>query len=104
MIVAASTRNGCSQEHACRGVNLFVRNIGGELDSVLFVYVFGSNRQERGGYQVLRPLLIRIDRQQVAGKLFLNEAVERFVFVERINDVVAVSPRVWVRHVHRATG
>ena len=51
-----------------------------------------ADHQEARGDELLGALFHGSGRQEVAGELFLDEQVERFVLVEGLDEVVAVTP------------
>ena len=59
----------------------------------------GPDDQEPGRHQVLIALRLGAEGEQIAGKLFRDEPVERLVGVERADHVVAIAPGVIIGEV-----
>ena len=73
---------------------MLVDQVGKELLLIFFAHRLGTDGQEAGGDDVVRPLRVISDGEQISGELFLDEAVKWLVGIERVNHVVAVPPGV----------
>ena len=92
MVVAAGATEGQSLKGAAQGIELMVHDIHAEL---LFVGVHhgpGPDGQKARGHELLTALVVGLPGEDVSRDLLLNEAVVGLVGIERIDDVVAVSP------------
>ena len=92
VVVATGTRHRGCQEGTRGRIDLFIDQVGKECLLVFLANQLRTDRQEAGCNYVVGPFLIALDRQQVAGYLLSNKLIERFVTVELVDDVIAVSP------------
>ena len=99
MVVAASTGNRDTQHDAGRHINLLIDQVRSKLPWIGFVKRLGTHGKKTGSHQILSPLVIGSNRQQVTCDLFLHKSIVRLVFIKRIDDVVSVSPGVRIRSV-----
>ena len=79
MVVAATQVDGLGQEGAANDVELFIDDVHAELPLVLLLQVGIAEREEGRGDQLpasLLPGVGRLGREQIAGDLLLNEAIE----------------------------
>ena len=102
MVMAARAAHGDAEESATHRVELLVDDVELHLPAVVAGDHLGAQGEEPGGDEALDPL-VRIlpgsAGQQVSRDLFVDQAVEGLVPVERIDDVVPVAVRVGVGHV-----
>ena len=94
MIVAASAAHGHAQDRPPEGVELVVDDVHLQLQLVLVNQGPRPNGQKPGGDDLLAALGIALGFQDIAGNLFTDEPVVRFVPVERVDHVVAIPPSV----------
>src|SRR6266849_7312108 len=97
MIVASGAADSQGHERAGYRVKLFVDDVHLHLDRVVFREHFGAEREETGrgpsfesGCQILGLW------QQIASQLFAHKLIVGLVFVEGLNDVVAILESVSV--------
>ena len=81
-----------AQESPPGRIDLLIDDVHLHLGFINFGQHLGTDGQESGRDQLLVPLGLAGDRKQVTGQLLGDEAVERLIGVERVDDVVAVSP------------
>jgi hypothetical protein len=96
VIVATGAAQGQPQERPAERVNLLVDDVHPHLGLVHLGQHLGPQRQEARGDQQFVPLVLVGRGEQVAGKLLDHKTVERLVAVQRVHDVVAISPGVAV--------
>ena len=96
MVVATSATKRQPEEHPAERVDLLVDDVHPHLGLVDLGEHLGADGHESGRDQQLVALRFATRREQVAGYLFDDEAVERLVAVERGDDIVAIAPGVAV--------
>ena len=92
MVVAARATESQSLKGPAHGIELVVHDIHAEF---LFVGVHdrpGPDGQEARGHDLLTALIVGFPGQNVSRDLLLNKAIVGLVGIERIDDVVAISP------------
>ena len=92
VVVAARATESQSLKGPAQGIELVIHDIHAEF---LFVGVHdcpGPDGQEARGHDLLTTLVVGFPGQNVSRDLLLNEAVVGLVGIERIDDVVAISP------------
>ena len=92
VVVAAGATESQSLKGPAQGIELVVHDIHAEF---LFVGVHdrpGSDGQEARGHDLLTALVVGLPGEDVSRNLLLNEAIVGLVGIERIDDVVAISP------------
>ena len=94
VVVAAGAADGLAEEGAPQRFELLVDDIEAELLLVLLLVVRGAEREESGGRELAAAVGGSGGGQEIAGKLLADEAVERHVGIQRLDDVVAVAPGV----------
>ena len=99
VVVAATAADRHPEKRPSQRVNLFVDDVHLQLPHVRLGEHPRADREEPGRGEVLDPLGFARGGQQVSGKLLDEELVERLVGVERVHDVVAITPRVAIRDV-----
>ncbi len=88
--VAAGAGDGEPHEHRGGGIGDVVQDFLAALHQITRVAFVGIMAVKRGGDACVRV----VGLQFIASDLFLEEAVVRFVVVERLDDVVAVAPGI----------
>ena len=94
VVVATGAADRQGEKGAAHGVDLLVDDVDQHLVRVLFGEHLWSQHQKAGPGDLLEALGVGLCRHQVAGDLFVNEAVEGLVAVERVDDVVAIAEGV----------
>ena len=90
MIVASNTTERHSQKRLTDRIELLVDGIHDQLFAIWFRKNFGTKDQETGtGF----GFLIAVG-EQVTGQLFGDKRIDRFVRIERLDNVIAISPSV----------
>ena len=99
MIMAASTGDGEPEEGLRHGVDLFIDEVHGELAAVALVVALGPDGEEARSNDLLALLALVLILQEVTSNLLLDELVIGLVFIEGLNDVVAIAPGMRVEDV-----
>ena len=100
-LVIVATRAGDGEtEHALGGgVELLVGEVHLKLGISPRIVAFGADGEVTGGNKIFTALDVIGRGKQVAGDLLGEEAVVGLVFVEGLDDIVAVAPGVRVKDV-----
>ncbi len=97
VVVTARATDGETHEGARGCIELLVDDVHFHLHRVVFGKHLRAQGQEPGSGPALEGLGIGSGRgQQIAGELLLEKEIVRLVFVERLNHIVAITPRVAV--------
>ena len=99
MVVAAGAGDRHAEKRATRDVDLVVDDVVLELLSLFRIDPLRADCQETCGNQVPIVLGGIPGREQVAGNLFDDEPIVRLVFIQGVDDVIAIPPGVAVRNV-----
>ena len=92
--MAAGATDGLSEERPADRVDLFVDHVHFQLLLVLLFQVSVTNCQKCGADQLPAFFFERGGGHQITGNLLSHELVERPVVIERLDDIVAVSPGI----------
>src|SRR5262245_24847043 len=92
VVVAARTTDGLCQESLAQCVQLLVHDIHFQLLLVLLLEIGVPQHQKCSCDKASLALLQSLVGHQIAGYLFSYESVIRYILVEGVDDVVAISP------------
>ena len=99
MIVAPSATRSQTEHRTRDGINLLVDVVHGETHLEPLIHVLDTQCEKTRRHILFNLLLRRTRGQQVPGDLFANELVIGLIAVERIDDIVAVTPGMGVRNI-----
>ena len=99
MVVTPRTADRQSEKGLADRVDLLIDGIDQQLFLIGRADDFGTHDKEPGRHDVVVPLFLGAEREQIAGQLFGEEPVERLVGVKRVNHVIAKTPGVVVGEV-----
>ena len=99
VVVTPRAADRQSEKGLADRVDLLVDHIDQQLLLIGRADHLGPHDQEPGRHDVVVPLVLGAEGEQIAGQLFGEEPVERLVGVERADHVVAKTPGVVVGEV-----
>ena len=94
MVVTSHAAKRHAEECRADLNDLRVNMIGFHLRLVGFDNLDIAHHEESGCRDVLGSFLRRGGREEVAGDLLAHKAIKRFILVERLDQVIAISPGV----------
>ncbi len=99
VVVTSRAADRQPEEGLADRVELLVDHIDQQLIFIRRADHLGPHDEEPGRHDVLVPLLLGAEGEQIAGQLFGEEPVERLVGVERADHIVAIMPGVVIGEV-----
>ena len=103
MIMTACAACRKRKNGTARNVNLFVHNVHAILLAIILIEIHGSQCEKACGHILLITLAIILRRQEIASDLLSDKDVIRLVRIEGVDDIVAVTPRIWKGKISRAS-
>lgn len=104
MIVAPRTGNGEAEKSAGGRIDLLIHQIGKKLSIFDLANEFLTHGEETRGDEILRPLFVRRDWQQITCDLLADEAIEVLVRIQAVDDIVSIPPSMEMDAIGVATG
>ena len=97
LVIVATCAADCQAEEPARsGIDLIIDDLEFGVLRAGLVESFGADGEEAGGDQKLVPFRLILVREEIAGDLFMDEAIIRLIGVEGIDHVVAIFPGVGI--------
>ena len=94
MIMATSTAYGHGEKRTADGFDLFIHYLHPEQFLVLQLIIVWTKREKPGRHKAFVLLYRCSFGQQVPSDLLKNELVKWFITIERINNVIPVTPSI----------